>query len=97
VYYFPKKINIRKKWNVEQSWDINELPLDQQKPFEIKKNKPKTKDAAANRRDDEEEEEDDGFFIPGSSQGNFNNSISNSRRTNGRNGLRRSDSGRMAF
>ncbi|MDE5745826.1 MAG: hypothetical protein K2H84_09285 [Paramuribaculum sp.] len=96
VYYFPKKINVRKKWNVEQSWDITELPLDQQKPYDIKKNKPKTKDAAANRRDDEEEEEDEGFYIPGSSSGDFNNSMSNSRRS-GSNGLRRNESGRRAF
>ena len=41
VYYYPKKLNLKKNWDVEQNWDIYELPLDAQKPMAIKKNKPK--------------------------------------------------------
>lgn len=65
VYYFPKKINLKKNWDVSNDWDLNELPVDMQKPKAIKKNKPKTKDK--NRRDnndddlDEDEEEYDGY------------------------------------
>ena len=40
VYYFPKKLNLRKNWDVEQSWNIYETALDLQKPLEIKQNKP---------------------------------------------------------
>lgn len=63
VYYYPKRINLKKNWTIEQSWDINELPVDQQKPQEIKKNKPKLKKG---ERDDSrplnEEEDEDEFF-----------------------------------
>lgn len=50
VYYYPKKIVVKKNWDIEQTWDIDELPVDQQKPLEIKKNKPKKK---RTREDDE--------------------------------------------
>lgn len=40
VSYYNKKINMRKNWDVEIDWDINALPIDEQKPTEIKKNKP---------------------------------------------------------
>lgn len=50
VYYYPKKLVLKKNWDVEQSWDINELPVEQQKPIDIKKNKPKKK---RTREDDE--------------------------------------------
>ena len=41
VYYYPKKISLKKNWDVEQAWNIYELPVDQQKPRELIKNKPK--------------------------------------------------------
>lgn len=44
VYYYPKKLNIKKNWDINQSWDLAELPVDRQKPLEITKNKPKLKD-----------------------------------------------------
>lgn len=43
VYYYPKTLVLRANWDVEQSWDIYETPLDKQKPNAIKKNKPKLK------------------------------------------------------
>ena len=42
VYYYPKKIVLKKNWDVEQSWNIYDTPIDLQKPKEIVKNKPKT-------------------------------------------------------
>ncbi len=68
TYYYPRKISLKKNWDVEQTWNIAELPLDLQKPIEIKKNKPK---GLTPVRDDEEEEEDnfnysDPFTNPGS-------------------------------
>lgn len=63
VYYYPKRFNLKKNWDVSQTWNINELPVDLQKPDDIKKNKPKTRDGAAARRpgDEEDEEEEEGF------------------------------------
>ncbi|MGM9852629.1 MAG: Ig-like domain-containing protein [Muribaculaceae bacterium] len=43
VYYYPRKIDLKANWDVENSWDIYELPVDAQKPMKIKKNKPKPK------------------------------------------------------
>lgn len=64
VYYYPKKINLKKNWTIEQSWNINELPMDQQKPQEIKKNKPKRKKGDPDERPTDEEEEDEFFDDP---------------------------------
>lgn len=84
VYYYPKKIDIKQNWDMSQTWDIYELPVDEQKPLEIKKNKPKTKEATVNY--DEEEEEDDGFgsnyfYQPGNAYGN---GAANAQRTRNR-------------
>ena len=57
VYYFSKKLNLKQNWDIEQTWDIYELPVDQQKPMEIKKNKPKNYRAPEKKNDEEEEEE----------------------------------------
>ena len=43
VYYFAKKLELKKNWDVEQTWNIDELAIDVQKPYAIKKNKPKLK------------------------------------------------------
>lgn len=37
VYYFPYDIELRAFWDVEEDWDLNELPLLEQKPVELKK------------------------------------------------------------
>ncbi|MDL2222397.1 Ig-like domain-containing protein [Parabacteroides sp. OttesenSCG-928-N08] len=41
VYYCPKLYSVMQNWEVEESWNIHEMPLHQQKPLEILKNKPK--------------------------------------------------------
>ena len=41
VSYYPKMMEIRKNWQLEESWDIDALPLAKQKPLEVTKNKPK--------------------------------------------------------
>lgn len=94
VYYFSKKLKLKKNWDLQQSWDLNELPIDLQKPEEIKKNKPKTRDKnrSGNRSDEEEEEEEDSYFGPG----NFGpNSPSGNRNNFGGSGLKRNSSSRM--
>lgn len=40
VYYFPKPIYVRAKWDIEQDWAPLEIPRLMQKPFEITKQKP---------------------------------------------------------
>lgn len=62
VYYYPRKFNLKKNWDVEQTWDIDELPVDMQKPYEIKKNKPKTKNSDYDTESGDEDEEDDEFY-----------------------------------
>ena len=44
VYYFPGKIETRENWDYTQEWDPTALPIDQQKPEEIKKQKSVTKE-----------------------------------------------------
>lgn len=59
VFYYPKKLNLRKNWDIEQTWDIYQTPVDLQKPEDIKKNKPKKlkwqEQDKKNRKDEEEE------------------------------------------
>ncbi len=91
VYYYPKKLNLKKNWDLQQSWDLNELPIDLQKPNEIKKNKPKTKDKnPSDRTDEEEEEEEDEFYNPGFGSGS--NRTTGNRGGFGRSGLQRNTS-----
>lgn len=88
VYYYPKKLNIRKNWDIEQSWDIYALPLDTQKPIEIKKNKPVTKERDPNDGYDDEEDEDgyfDGSFGPGSQYDNRHRQSSGGNSSRSRN------------
>ena len=54
VSYYHKKLNLRKNWDVQQTWNIYEQPLDMQKPIDIKKNKP-TPTPEERRRQEEED------------------------------------------
>lgn len=91
VYYYPKKINVRKNWDIQQPWNVTETPIDQQKPNEIKKNKPKPKAGERNEKDNEEEDYDEfyddpynQFYQNGNPNDPFNNRKSNSTRRNNR-------------
>lgn len=44
VYYFPGSIQTRENWDYTQEWDPTALPIDQQKPNDIKKQKSDTKE-----------------------------------------------------
>lgn len=69
VFYYPKKLILRKNWDLEQDWALLETPVDMQKPDAIKKNKPKTKEPE--QRDEEEEDEyGDGYDPEQGSWGN---------------------------
>lgn len=93
VYYFPKKINLKKNWDINQPWNLYETAVDLQKPMEIKKNKPKKKKG----EEDDYGEEDDQYYDefgnpavdpddPFGKRKNRNYNRTN-RNTTGRNGL----------
>lgn len=75
VAYYPKKITLRANWDNELSWNPYEIPLDQQKPSDIKKNKPKLKKNEQQQTNPEDEEDVDEWGNPvnGSGGGNRNN------------------------
>lgn len=64
VYYYSKPISLKQNWDAVLTWNVSELPVDQQKPVQIKKNKPKRK-PGEQPESDEEEEEEDAFGNPG--------------------------------
>ncbi len=39
VYYFPKPMVVRAKWDVEQAWDLNSIPAMNQKPADLVRQK----------------------------------------------------------
>lgn len=62
VYYYPKVLKLKKNWDVEQTWNIYETPVDKQKPDTVKKNKPekkKTWDTEEEQKKSTDEEEDE--------------------------------------
>ena len=62
TYYYPGAINLKKNWDIDQTWNIYATPIDKQKPDAIKKNKPerskweKTETEKKSNADDEEDE-----------------------------------------
>lgn len=44
VYYFPYKLSMRAFWDIEETWDYNALPIEQQKPKELIEATAKKKD-----------------------------------------------------
>lgn len=83
VYYYPRKINLKKNWDMEQDWNINELPVDMQKPQDIKTNKPKRKKGERDETTPEEEEEDEFFDDPFMRDATRNNGLGGSTRGTG--------------
>lgn len=61
TYYYPKAVNLKQNWDVEQTWNLNELPVDMQKPKEIRKNKPERNKWAAPEQTTTDEEDESGF------------------------------------
>ena len=62
VYYYPKKLNLRRNWDLDETWNIYQTALDLQKPEDIRHNKPekaKNKVEKKQNRSDEDEEEDE--------------------------------------
>ena len=88
VYYYPKKLRLRRNWDMDETWNIYETALDLQKPEDIRRNKPeqaKNKvEQKKNRSSEDEEEEDDEFStgITNTYTGNKYNDAKNTRRLN---------------
>ena len=40
VYYYPKKLRLRRNWDLDENWNIYETAIDLQKPEDIKRNRP---------------------------------------------------------
>ena len=54
VYYFPGKIETRENWDYTQEWDPTALPIERQKPDEIKKQKSASKERKSKNAEREE-------------------------------------------
>ena len=82
VYYYPRKLSL-KRYDRSEQWDLNALPVDRQKPEEIKKNKPDTKQVVRRKNKKntgqhaEEDEESDYFDV---SRNPFDNNPRSGRR-----------------
>ena len=83
VYYYPKTINVKKAWDIDQTWNVFETALDLQKPAKLKKNKPKRKNNQQSEQPEEEEEDEDDLF-----NNPFNPNDSNNRNRRGGGGFR---------
>lgn len=61
--YYPGAINLKKNWDVEQTWDIYATPIDKQKPEAIKKNKSERKkwEKVNTEKTETDEDEENGF------------------------------------
>ena len=57
-----KKINIKKNWEITQTWNVFETAIDLQKPEVLKKNKPEASKHGKKKQQNEEEEEDEESF-----------------------------------
>ncbi|EJW89096.1 lipoprotein [gut metagenome] len=56
VFYFPVPIAIKANWDVEQTWRVNDLPLTQQKPKELIRQKENKKKTPRNRNAEREQQ-----------------------------------------
>ena len=85
VYYYPKKLRLRRNWDLDENWNIYQTALDLQKPEDIRHNKPeKAKNKVEKKQDktngDEDEEDEFGTGITNPYSGNKYNDAKNSRR-----------------
>lgn len=52
TFYYSKLIELKPNWDVEQTWNVFELPVTKQKPYDLIKNKPKNDPNAPKREVD---------------------------------------------
>ena len=89
VYYYPKKLHLRRNWDVDEKWNIYETALDLQKHNDIKRNKPEKsknkvekKNQNSNSEDEEDEENEFGTGITDTYTGNKYNDAKSRRNLN---------------
>lgn len=91
VFYYPKKLTLRKNWDIDQDWSLFDTAVDQQKPYDIKKNKPKNRDMQRDQYDEDEELEDDTYYEQGAwGNGSQYNNATRNASSNRRGGLQNS-------
>lgn len=54
VFYYPDGLELKANWEVEQDWDITRVPVSQQKPLDITKQKPDKEKTVKNRNAERE-------------------------------------------
>ena len=84
VYYYPKKLTLRRNWDLDERWNIYETALDLQKPNEIKRNKPeqaknKVEKKTNKTSEDEDEDNEFGTGITNTYTGNKYNDVKRNR------------------
>ena len=87
VYYYPKRLKLRRNWDLDETWNIYETALDLQKPEDIKRNKPEQAKNRVEKKQDKtgnEDEEEDEFStgITNTYTGNKYDDARNRRRQN---------------
>ncbi len=87
VAYYPKKIVLKRNWDVDMTWDIYELPIDMQKPYAILKNKPKLRRGEERPKDESDQNPEDEDSLLGSPR----NSTSPRSNMGGTRGLKMAD------
>lgn len=93
VYYYPKRLRLRRNWDMDETWDIYATAIDLQKPLDIKRNKPeenknkllqqREEQNKRNRQGDEDDEDDEfntNAFGNGVYSGNKYQDYQNNRR-----------------
>lgn len=86
VYYYNGKLELKANWDIDQPWDIYKDAVDAQKPYAIKKNRPKLKNGEKDPNADDDVEYDEwGEPIDKNSSYRRNNGRNNN---NGMNSIR---------
>ena len=84
TYYYPKKLRLRKNWDIDETWNVFETPVNLMKLDEIKRNKPeKSKRLEPEAKKDPNREEDEDEF---NSSGFTNGIYSGDKYRDNRNG-----------
>lgn len=61
AFYYPKSIKVNKNWDKSETWDVFAVPVDEQKPLKLLKNKPAADKRSKQQNYDDEEEEEEAF------------------------------------
>lgn len=54
VFYYPQALDVRALWDMRQDWDVEALPIEQQKPLDITKQKADTEKKRKSKNEERE-------------------------------------------